>query len=515
MPSYVHWEWRSDEDKWVSYEFADNTMIEARYAANDLKFKTTKLSFNAEWNTMYEYDLSSKTNDGTMVQRNTESGTVRKLRRLQVGTSDDDIGLLKAASLPDVSHMSSTHAGIEMSKKHARSESDDDMDGKKLHAASAAAAVPKASAATVLSYTVPDLPADIIASNKVLGAQSLRKQKYDLGPHVSKDPHGKSCFDCMLRREKQLCGEWAVFYHSYSFAALLYEVQAAVAAVLFRFKAEFASLPRLLKKPFLELPDAAALQKIFPTFKDRDHNPKFRAVGLSGTTSLLAEDSEAPPKNIFLQGYSCSDLSFVGVLENLLESCSVPKTKTKDLAQEIISLSTKHGLDTTQFKGKACKSGRAGHMLQIFIKRNLVNQYCYAAHPFGVTDKARPDLAKHMQGDGPIKGQVRIVANPSAFMRAGAVRMYVYSADQTFHDHRSAYQKEMAKLLDPIIGTPAVRTRAAEGIYGGKLPQWFQPDDYENQKMKVLTTTTGTAATAATSVDATGGWPAGVMKKDA
>ena len=51
-------------------------------------------------------------------------------------------------------------------------------------------------------------------------------------------------------------GEWAVFYHSYSVAALLYEVQAAVASVLFRFKSEFASLPRLLWAPFEHIPTA-------------------------------------------------------------------------------------------------------------------------------------------------------------------------------------------------------------------------------------------------------------------
>ena len=56
-----------------------------------------------------------------------------------------------------------------------------------------------------------------------------------------------------------MCGEWAVFYHSYSAAALLYEVQAAVAAVLFRFKSSFAVMPRLLLKGFNDIPDAATL----------------------------------------------------------------------------------------------------------------------------------------------------------------------------------------------------------------------------------------------------------------
>eukprot|EP00971_Amphidinium_carterae_P091484 1811265-Amphidinium_carterae.1 len=50
--------------------------------------------------------------------------------------------------------------------------------------------------------------------------------------------------------EEKLCAEWAVFYHSYSHAALLYEVHAAVASVLFGFKSELAPLPRILMHEF-------------------------------------------------------------------------------------------------------------------------------------------------------------------------------------------------------------------------------------------------------------------------
>ena len=147
------------------------------------------------------------------------------------------------------------------------------------------------------------LPAKLVAAQRKFGPQSLRKRKKDFGPVVSNDPHGRKCFDRMLDNEKTFCGEvcallplhrtrnaasspprgshrcfapralavhrppsrpplclsiralsrppqWAVFYHSYSAAALLYEVQAAIANVLFRFKSRFAVLPRLLYKPF-------------------------------------------------------------------------------------------------------------------------------------------------------------------------------------------------------------------------------------------------------------------------
>ncbi len=97
----------------------------------------------------------------------------------------------------------------------------------------------------------------------LIGAQSLRSNAgAGYGPAVSKDKHGSKCFDRMIENEKRLCGEWAVFYHSYSFAALLYEVQAAVACVLFRFKSSFSSLPRLLTAPFEDIGDAETLMKV-------------------------------------------------------------------------------------------------------------------------------------------------------------------------------------------------------------------------------------------------------------
>ena len=68
----------------------------------------------------------------------------------------------------------------------------------------------------------------------------------------------RKCFAQFEANEARLCGEWAVFYHScaqlwyfaqacqasfeifarYSFAALIYEVHAAVGSVLFRFRSQ-------------------------------------------------------------------------------------------------------------------------------------------------------------------------------------------------------------------------------------------------------------------------------------
>ena len=459
----VAWEFQTPEGTWTPYYAIDGAMLEKQFKAGNKKFSTTDLSFNKEFGTIYKFDLTA------MLQVNSETGTKKKLRRIDLGIDDeegDDVAFMK------VSSMISSGVAPPMIAP-TKDEAPDEPPKKKVKESK--------------PWAPPSMTSADVAEQRALGAQSLRmtflpKMKLDFGPAIMKDPHGTACFNKMIEREKHLCDEWAVFYHSYSFAALLYEVQAAVAHVLFRFQSQYGTLPRLLKQPFLNLPDAEALQKLFPKLKARDHDPTYRSVAISATSSCVAEDSEAPPKRIFLQGYSCSDLSFLGTLESLLESCAVPKPKVSALAKEIVAVSGKYGLDVRQFGGKGCGSGRAGHMLQIFVKRPLVDKYVYPAFPYGVPDAKRHPLAAYLAGPGPIDGQVRIVVNPSVFMRGNAVRMHVYSADPTFHGNRGKFQEEMTALLDPIIGAQEVRTKAAQGIYGGEVPSWFHADDHENQK---------------------------------
>lgn len=288
-------------------------------------------------------------------------------------------------------------------------------------------------------------------------------------------PIGRHCFDEMLQNEARFAGEWAVFYHSYSAAALLYEVQAAVAAVLFRFKSSFATLPRILWRPFNDIPDAMAMRDEFPSWPDRDHNPRFRAVGICATSSLLAHDSEAPPKSVFLMGYSVGPLT--GILEKLLRACGVPGKKVKSLAKKTVKLAEKHGLDARGHGGKMCTSGRAGHLLQVFIRRELVSKYVYPSKPYGVPDLSRDPLSGYLGKGGEKKGQVRLTVNPEVFLQASCVRMFVFSADKTFHKNRSLFQEELRELLDDILETEESRKTAAKGIFGGKLPKWWSSED--------------------------------------
>jgi len=444
------WEWWSDENEWEAFKDVDAAVLEKAFLAGDTPFCTKKLSWNEGFDSLYIFDFT------VMTQVNCDSKTSRKIQRTAAGGS----------------------------KIFGHTEGEDDG-----YAGAFGFISDKTDGDTTIMFAgkfEPSLSASAIAAQKKKGAQSLRKQKKDYGPIVSKDEHGKKCFDEMLKLEAEFCGEWVVFYHSYSSAALLYEVQAAVASVLFRFKAEFASLPRILCTPFHHIPTAKRMLEEFPKWPDRDHNNAFRLVGLCGTSSLLAHDSEAPAKSVFLAGYSVGPLK--GVLETLLKSCGIPAGKIKALCTEIIKLATKSGLDTRGIpNGKKCQSGRSGHMLQIFLRRELCDTYVYPAFPYGVPDKKRmKPLSKYLEEDAAIQGQIRITFNPDVFLRATTARMFTYSADPTFHKNRPKFQEELKSLLEPVLGSGAVRKKAAKGIFGGEPPSWWSAEDQSDlSKMSV------------------------------
>jgi len=438
----IAWEWWNDDGDWAEFAEEDAKMIEEAYRSNTSPFVTRNLTFNKIHKSLYIFDFI------VMTQVNSDSGTSRKMRR----------------------------RGTKITKSgHDKAEDDGYADVLDSEDWGASVKVKSSAEAPIFS---PSISTAEVKKQQLLGAQSLRGRKgkkVDYGPAVSKDKHGRKCFDEMLENEKRFCGEWVVFYHSYSAAALLYEVQAAVAAVLFRFKSQFAALPRLLWKPFNDIPNAKAMLKEFPTWPDRDHNPRFRAVGLCGTSSLLAHDSEAPPKSVFLMGYSVGSIG--GILEKLLKACGVPGSHVKKLAKRVIKLAEKHGLDCCGVGGKMCKSGRAGHMLQIFIRRELVDKYVYPSFPYGVPDKKRDPLGRYLSKNGQKSGQVRLTVNPDVFLRASCVRMFVFSADPTFHKMRADFQEALQEELDEILKNDKTRVKAAKGIFGGKLPSWWSSDD--------------------------------------
>lgn len=291
------------------------------------------------------------------------------------------------------------------------------------------------------------------------------------------DEHARRCFKKFAENEERHCGEWAVFYHSYSFAALIYEVQAAVASVLFRFRSRYAPLPRLVVHDFHEVPDANTLLHHFNTrFKEgplKDHEPEFRKVALSVMCSLVCTGPELAVVKGFKAGYSCRDVPFRTVLRKLLTCCYIPDEQVDALTDNIIEVAAKHGLSVSRFGGQTCHT--SGHLLQIFIRRSLVDQLAYAAHPYGYPDEDRQPISTWMDGQGPFsKGQARIVAHPRLFMQAKYVHMYVASADPRFR--REAFQKELVDMIG-VLKEEVLRRHAAAGIWGGPLPAWWESRD--------------------------------------
>lgn len=428
------WEWEVSSGTWKVYSTEDAALLEKLSVVGDGGKCSTK-AFSFSKGILYDLDF------GSWTQTNTATNKVRKLRR-----SDD---VVKTPV---------------MTKKTKSAWSKDSK--------------------------IPDPPAldeAVIKKQAALGAQSKRgRSTVNFGHAVNKDKHAKHCFEKMMENERRNCGEYAVFYHSYNAAALIYEVQAAIAAVLFRFKSTYAPLPRLMRGCFSEIPDAPAMMEEFPSWPDQDHNPRFKSVGICASTSLLGIDPEAPPTTCFLAGYAASTIP-ISIVEGLITACGVADAEAKKVTVEIMKLSSKYGLDVSAFGGKGAKSGRSGHMLQLFMKRHLVDKYMYAAHPMGVIDHKRHPIADHLLtngescGAGHIVGQVRIVMHPTAFLRANKVRMFVYSADEEFHQNRCEFQEMVTTLLGPVLGTEEKRTKAATGIFGGDLPAWFNPKDQREE----------------------------------
>mmetsp|Transcript_45036 Transcript_45036/g.104320 ORF Transcript_45036/g.104320 Transcript_45036/m.104320 type:complete len:558 (+) Transcript_45036:167-1840(+) len=333
-----------------------------------------------------------------------------------------------------------------------------------------------------------DLKDPFLEQQMEYGAQSRRGGvddsvllRLESGLAEAEKKHFNQVFGEMANQERKMCAEWAVFYHSYSYAALIYEVHAAVGAVLFRYRSQFAPLPRLLVREFDDMPDVATLQRKFNSkwiSNNRDHDPGYRTVAVSVMCSLVAKGPEASPPVVFTEGYSCKDLSFRKVLDKLLESCYVPKGKIKAVGDSVVKLAETHGLDVSQFGGKACKSGKPGHLLQIFIRRQLVDTLVYAAKPYGYIDEERMPISDWLNSnDKKDFGQARILCHPKYFLKANIVRQYIASADPTFHNSRQAFQTELTGLLKDILGQPNLREKAAKGIYGGALPHWWTAED--------------------------------------
>ena len=266
-----------------------------------------------------------------------------------------------------------------------------------------------------------------------------------------------NCFEQMLRREQELLEDFVVFYHSYSIPQLLFEVQSVIASILFGIDEDFPPIPRLLFKPFRDIPNVEAfisLGRIGDTLNE------FRQCGICVTTSIFAFSAEACPLILFSQGYSGgSDISFRSILTNLLMLLNIPSRKAIKIADEISVLGTNHGLLSRNYMGQRMKrlmksaeeEKRAfycGHLLQIFVNRHDVDKVAYESFPLGACTCRGPiSTFLTKTSYSVLTGQARLCVNPEMMLDPNKMRVFCYSGDKNYSKNRSSFRKEVRTIL--------------------------------------------------------------------
>ena len=335
-------------------------------------------------------------------------------------------------------------------------------------------------------------------------ADALNNLKSRLGSDVL----SATCFAQMLAREQAHYDGYVVLYHSYSFAAPLYEVQAVIARALFALPADSAPLPRLLFRPYDSRPSLDLLMADFSTMSGQDHNPAFRAVALSASCSLLGLQSEAPPPDFFRNGYSCSDLSFRSSLEAVLSECGLDTDAVHRIADDVAAVAHRHGLPGEYQRGAgprrnvsvaAASRSPPGQLLQIFVRRDLIDSLGYRAMPMGTPVGDIVPLSAHLRGEvinscpsgsaaaaaasattaaaataaaaePRCSGQVRLFAHPAVLTDPQRCILYNYRAAPGWNGPgdsdgtRAALIADLELALAPLLGCPAALQRALRGV---------------------------------------------------
>ena len=239
------WQWW-DGGAWKDYDADTAHALEVAYKRGTHFYVCKRPEFlvarGATMEKPYIFDFRIWT------QINTEAGTSRSMRRGTAGASEGTL----TGGKDDLTHMSAlTKVVGDKSTKGATGET---------HGAGTDPCAARGDRQG--GGRRPEGARRAVAPRRAVGAP-------DYGVTIKSDAHATACFDKMLHREGFFAGKYAVFYHSYCHAALLYEVQAAVAAVLFRYKSEWPRVPRLIYKPFEHIPNAQRMLQEFPKWPTR------------------------------------------------------------------------------------------------------------------------------------------------------------------------------------------------------------------------------------------------------
>ena len=213
--------------------------------------------------------------------------------------------------------------------------------------------------------------------------------------------------------------------------------------------------------------------------KGQDHDPRFRSLAISSSVSLFGEGTEAPPLSCFEAGYSCGDLSFRDLLVGLFTTCGLERKKADKLTNDVIEIGGRYGLSVGPYGAPARHgriapaydgSGSIGHMLQIFIKRDSIDDIAYASAAYGVPESIA--LSKKLSS-GNVTGQARVFMHPEFFLDRSRARMYHYTSnpllcctDPAVPGSRAAMLNELRAALSIITDVPGQLHKASLRIRG-------------------------------------------------
>lgn len=305
------------------------------------------------------------------------------------------------------------------------------------------------------------------------GPQSLRAGSRTFVKGLGKlcTAHELACFSRMVDNEREMEKEWAVFYHCYSAAHVLMEVNAAIAHVVYGYDAQAGPLPRLLGQGFGRVTDVASLLR--RGFRN-DHEEAYRNVAISVNTSLVHASSEASPLTTFGRGYSVVPRSVLSArLRDTLRVCGVEEADVESVARELEAacgrVAPAHPATKMSGREGAREEWRRepGRILQIFIRRDKVDTLAYAAHPMGRVDATRMPLSRTLGSPTAPAGQARIVCMPEEFMDSDVVRVHSFAASERVHEARPSVVRELVDIVRRrVVPSEAARQYASATLCG-------------------------------------------------
>jgi len=171
-----------------------------------------------------------------------------------------------------------------------------------------------------------------------------------------------------------------------------------------------------------------------------------------------------------------------GILDRLVDRAQLKalKSKIRKLAMSYYKLK-----DVIGFPKE--KTPKRGNLMQIFIRRDVVDTYAYGSKPYGFPDVLRPNLRSESKKNHCSSGQVRICANPSGlfsdthsrctvmlqkvsgFLDQSKVKIFTFMGNKKRHDKRLKLQEQLRLMLkEHYENRPVDAERAKKILFNSK-----------------------------------------------